>query len=171
MIILDVRERDEFEAEHIPESIFCPLSQFDLLAPGILKNLKNEEVTIMCRTGNRAKMAMNELKKHKVDHLSFAVFEGGIQKWKTEGKTLQGKGSSVPLMRQVQMIASTLIFLAFLGYHFFAPGFIYLALFVGLGLGLSGFIGVCPMISFLQKMPWNNKSRTSSSANQNSCCN
>ena len=33
MIILDVREREEFEAEHISNSISCPLSQFDFMAP------------------------------------------------------------------------------------------------------------------------------------------
>ena len=41
MVILDVREKEEFEAEHIPESISCPLSQFDMLVPGILKNTKD----------------------------------------------------------------------------------------------------------------------------------
>ena len=171
MIILDVREKEEFEAEHIPDSILCPLSQFDLLAPGILKSLKNEDVTIMCRTGNRAKMAMNELKKHEADHLTFKVFEGGIQKWKIEGKPVRGKGAVFPIMRQVQIIASSMIFLAFLGASFIAPNFIYLALFVGFGLALAGYTGFCPMVYILQKMPWNNKRITSCDvSNKTSCC-
>jgi len=171
MIILDVREKEEYEAEHIPDSILCPLSQFDLMAPGILKNIKNEEVIIMCRTGNRAKMAVNELQKHESDHLTFQTYEGGIQKWKSEGKAVRGsgKGAVLPIMRQVQIIASTMIFIAFLGAAFITPSFIYLALFVGFGLAMAGYIGLCPMVFLLQKMPWNNK-RSITCRNKTSCC-
>lgn len=35
-VILDVRERDEFEAEHVPGSISVPLSHLDSVAPGVL---------------------------------------------------------------------------------------------------------------------------------------
>lgn len=157
MIILDVREKEEFEAEHVPDSICCPLSQFDTLAPGILKNLKDSDVVIMCRTGNRAKMAMNELKKLELNIHKFKVYEGGILKWKNENKPIRGKGSVFPIMRQVQIVASSLIFLAFLGQAFIAPSFIYLALFVGGGLAVAGWSGLCPMIFILQKMPWNNR--------------
>ena len=71
MVILDVREKEEFQAEHVAESLFCPLSQFDLLAPGILKNIKESEVVIMCRTGNRATMAINELRRWGADDTLF----------------------------------------------------------------------------------------------------
>lgn len=172
MIILDVREKEEFEAEHIPESILCPLSQFDLQAPGILKNLKTEEeIIVMCRTGNRSKMAINELQKHNISHLRFTTYEGGIQKWKNEGKPLKGRGGSVfPLMRQVQIIASSMIFLAFIAATFVSPEFIYLALFVGFGLALAGYTGFCPVVFLLQKMPWNNKRSGISSGTKNDCC-
>lgn len=171
MIILDVREKEEFEAEHIPESIMCPLSQFDLQAPGILKNLKNEEeIIVMCRTGNRAKMAINELQKHDISHLRFTTYEGGLQKWKSEGKPLKGKGSVFPIMRQVQIVASSMIFLAFIAATFISTGFIYLALFVGFGLALAGYTGFCPMVYILQKMPWNNKRMVPCTVTKNDCC-
>jgi rhodanese-related sulfurtransferase len=170
MIILDVREKDEFEAEHIPESIHCPLSQFDLHAPGILRSLKNEEVLLICRSGNRAQMALNELSKHQSQHLSFRVYEGGIQKWKSEGKSVQGKGSGIPVLRQMQIVASSMIFLAFLGAAFVHPNFVYLALFVGFGLALSGFTGFCPMVFLLQKMPWNTRSAANCNVTKKSCC-
>lgn len=170
MIILDVREKEEFEAEHVPESISCPLSQFDVLIGGLLKNLKNEEVVIMCRSGNRAKMAMNELKKFNSNHLIFSVYEGGIIKWKAEGRTVQGKGAVFPILRQMQIVASMMVFAAFLGAHFIAPGFIYLALMVGFGLALAGFTGFCPMVFLLQKMPWNCKKTGECSTKKTSCC-
>lgn len=170
MIILDVREKEEYEAEHIPGSILCPLSQFDFMAPGILKNIKNEEIIIMCRTGNRAKMAVNELKKHNAEHLQFRPYEGGIQKWKSEGNPVRGKGAVFPIMRQVQMIASSMIFLGFLGSAYINSNLIYLALFVGFGLAMAGFIGICPMALLLQKMPWNNKSMTTCNVKKSGCC-
>lgn len=170
MIIVDVREKEEFEAEHVPESISLPLSQFDLLAPGLLKTLKGNEVSIMCRTGNRAKMALTEFKKLDSQLNGFTCYEGGIVQWKKEGKDVNGKKSIFPLMRQVQIVASTMIFLAFLGFHFIAPGFIYLALFVGGGLALAGYTGFCPMALILQHMPWNNKKTKECSAESKSCC-
>ncbi len=171
MIILDVREKEEFEAEYIPESICCPLSQFDLMAPGILKNIKDSDILIMCRSGNRAKMALNELKKFDVVQHKFTVYDGGILKWKNEGKEIAGKGSFFPIMRQVQIVASSMIFIAFLGSKFIAHDFVYLALFVGFGLALAGYTGFCPMVFILQKMPWNIKKVVGRKmANKPSCC-
>ena len=160
MVILDVRENDEFVDEHVPDSIWCPLSQFDLIAPGILKNMKDSQVVIMCRSGNRAKMALNELKKFDVDQHKFSVYEGGMNQWKAQGKSVRGKGSAFPIMRQVQIVASSMIILAFLASKFLAHDFVYLALFVGCGLAVAGFLGICPMVMILQKMPWNNKRLT-----------
>jgi rhodanese-related sulfurtransferase len=169
MVILDVREKEEYEAEHIPGSIFCPLSQFDLHAKGILKNIKESDVIVMCRSGKRAKMALDELKKHDASHLNFTCFEGGILQWKSEGKPVVAQGKApLPIMRQVQIGASSMIILAFAGSHFIAHDLVYLALFVGFGLALAGWTGICPMVSLLQKMPWNKKSGAVST--NASCC-
>ena len=171
MVILDVREREEFEAGHVPESICCPLSQFDLMAPGILKNIKESDVVIMCRTGIRAKMALNELKKFDVDQHKFTCYEGGMLQWQAQGKAVKGKGSIFPLMRQVQIVASSMIFFAFLASKFINPDFVYLALFVGFGLALAGYTGFCPMAQILQKMPWNNKKiNDCTTTDKPSCC-
>jgi len=171
MVILDVRENIEFEAEHVPDSICCPLSQFDLMAPGILKNIKDSEIVIMCRTGNRATMALNELKKFDVNQHKFSVYDGGMIQWKAQGKAVKGKGAVFPIMRQVQIVASSMIFIAFLASQFLAHDFVYLALFVGFGLALSGYTGICPMVFILQKMPWNNKKNSDGSTNgKPNCC-
>jgi rhodanese-related sulfurtransferase len=171
MVILDVRENEEFEAEHVPDSICCPLSKFDLMAPGILKNIKDSEIVIMCRSGNRAKMALNELKKFDIDQHKFTVYDGGMIQWKAQGKSVRGKGSVFPIMRQVQIVASSMIFIAFLASKFIAHDFVYLALFVGFGLALAGYSGICPMVIILQKMPWNNKKNMERTNNSNpNCC-
>lgn len=170
MMILDVREKEEFEAEHIPESVSLPLTQLDLMAPGILKTIGDQKVIVMCRSGNRARMAMNELKKFNADLSKFEVYEGGILKWKEEGKPVRGKGSIFPIMRQVQIVASSMIFLAFILSKFLAPEFVYLALFVGCGLAVAGWTGFCPMVFILQRMPWNKKQIENCTPNKTGCC-
>ena len=52
MIVVDVREAVEFDAGHIPGSLFNPLSAFDVsLLP------KDKTVILSCRSGNRSKTA------------------------------------------------------------------------------------------------------------------
>jgi len=171
MIILDVREIEEFEAEHVPNSIWCPLSQFDLMAPGILNNIGDSEVVIMCRSGKRANMAISELEKWDLKRHHFTTYQGGLIQWKNEGKPIVGSQSIFPLMRQVQIAASSMIFIAFILSKFLSPEFIYIALFVGFGLALAGYTGICPMVYILQKMPWNNKKTDKNSIPQKpNCC-
>lgn len=157
MVILDVREKEEFEAEHIPDSLFCPLSQLDHVAPGILKNIKDSDVTIMCRSGKRAQLALNEIRKMDHQQHRLSVYEGGILRWKAEGKPVKGKTRVLPLMRQVQLAAGLLVLTGVLGHFFVNSSFVYLAGFVGLGLTLAGSTGFCGMALLLQRMPWNQK--------------
>jgi rhodanese-related sulfurtransferase len=58
MAIIDVREKDEFTQEFIPGSIHLPMSQLDLLAPGILQHVKDDKILIMCKSGNRARLTL-----------------------------------------------------------------------------------------------------------------
>ena len=149
MVILDVREKEEYESEHIPGSILCPMSQLNTMAPGILKNLTSGEVIVMCRTGNRARLAIEELRKYDSRH-SFTCYEGGILHWK-----------------QVQILASTMILLAFILSRTVHPDLIFIALLPGFGLGMAGWTGFCPAAKLLQYMPWN---KASNSDTQKSCC-
>ena len=168
MIILDVRESEEFEAEHIPESLFCPLSRINIMAPALLKNLEPAEITVLCYSGNRATLACEELTKIDERH-TYVPLEGGIEKWKAEGKKVVGNGGIFPILRQVQIFASTMIFIAFLAAHFLNnSNFLYLALFVGFGLAMAGWTGFCPAARLIQLMPWNNKK--TAKVNGNSCC-
>lgn len=168
MLILDVREKEEFEAEHIPGSVFCPLSQLHTLAPGILGNIPGREVTVMCRTGVRAKLAIEELRKISTTH-TFVCYEGGILNWKKNGREILGSGGVFPIMRQVQILASTMIFAAFLLSSLLKnTNFQFLALFVGFGLAMAGWTGFCPAAKILQMMPWNRRSSLKDKNNQ--CC-
>src|ERR1035437_8704485 len=110
-VIIDVRENDEFSAEHIRGSTSVPLSRFNEIAPGVLEGLRDKRLLIICRSGNRA-----ELAKKQIQQLGFGsevdaeVYLGGILEWKKQGKPeVTRKKLILPIMRQVQLIAGVLI--------------------------------------------------------------
>ncbi len=45
-VTIDVRERDEFDAEHVEHSINLPLSEFARVAPGVLRQLEGKSVGV-----------------------------------------------------------------------------------------------------------------------------
>lgn len=56
--MIDVREVDEYENEHIPGSELFPLSRFNVDYQGLGKD---EEIVLICRSGNRSGMAQQFL--------------------------------------------------------------------------------------------------------------
>ena len=85
-IMIDVREKDEFEDEHVAGSILIPLSEFEKNAPAILSKFADHKITVMCRSGKRAGIAKEQALKLGIPGTTFDVYEGGILKWKEEGK-------------------------------------------------------------------------------------
>jgi rhodanese-related sulfurtransferase len=156
-VILDVRERDEFEAEHVEKSINVPLSHFSAIAPGVLNQLNQKNVAILCRGGNRAKLALEQVKQlGYADKITARVYEGGILEWKRLGNpTIVKNSNHLPIMRQVQIVAGALVFVSTLLGVFVAPGFLGVSAFVGAGLVVAGSTGFCGMAILLSKMPWN----------------
>nr|WP_249110270.1 YgaP-like transmembrane domain [Neokomagataea anthophila] len=60
-------------------------------------------------------------------------------------------------MRQVQIVAGSLILIGVLLGLFVAPGFFGLSAFVGTGLIFAGMTGWCGMANVLGAMPWNRR--------------
>lgn len=156
-LYVDVREEDEFLSEHIEGAISIPLSDFDIRAKYVLQEFSKRKIVLICRSGNRAKLAQNQLKDLNINFDVFPeVYEGGMIEWVKKGlPTVRSSSSMMPLLRQVHLAAGLLILLAVLGIFFIHFYFIYLALFVGLGLSFSGLTGFCGMALLLAKMPWN----------------
>lgn len=156
-VIIDVRERDEFDAEHIENSIHVPLSSFLSIAPGLLNQLKERNLVIMCRSGNRAKMAETQIAQlGYADKIRARVYEGGILEWKRQGKaTVGSQKSHLPIMRQVQLVSGLSVFITTCLGAFVHPGFLIIAAFFGAGLSVAGATGYCGMAHLLAVMPWN----------------
>lgn len=80
MVVLDVREAAEYAFNHIPNAISIPLGELDER----LSELKKEdEIFVVCRTGNRSDLAAQKLVKHGFTHVINVV--PGMSHW--TGKT------------------------------------------------------------------------------------
>jgi rhodanese-related sulfurtransferase len=82
--------------------------------------------------------------------------EGGIPSWQQAGLPLRKlKNAPLPLMRQVQIAAGSLVLLGLILSNTVAPAWILLTWFVGGGLVFAGVSGFCGMARLLALMPWN----------------
>ena len=156
-IILDVREQDEFAAEHIPGSIWVPLSQFGHTAPGVLQSMLGKKILFMCRSGARAKLALGQVAQLGFGgQLVAEVYEGGILEWARQGRpVITGRSGHLPILRQVQLTAGTGVLLSVLLGFAVDPGINWIAAFIGAGLMSAGLTGFCGLAKILALMPWN----------------
>jgi len=79
-IVIDVREPDEFAAEHIAGATNLPLSRFD---PAQLPDAGDKTVVLQCAGGKRSAMALGRCQHARAvidTHLA-----GGLGAWKSAG--------------------------------------------------------------------------------------
>ena len=80
IIILDVREQDEFDAGHIPGALLLPYTETEQKAEGILPD-KEQTILVYCRSGRRSKIAAES--PAKLGYTGIKEF-GGIIDWPYE---------------------------------------------------------------------------------------
>jgi hydroxyacylglutathione hydrolase len=81
LLLLDVRERSEWDAGHVPGSLFVPYHDVHGLPDGLDPD---RPVAVMCASGQRAAVAASLLERHgarKVVH----VVDGGVGTWERRG--------------------------------------------------------------------------------------
>ena len=75
---------------------------------------------------------------------------GGLERWQREGLPVERQaGAPLPLMRQVQIAAGSLVLLGLIGSHLWAAAWIGVSWFVGAGLVFAGVSGFCGMARLL----------------------
>ena len=78
VIVLDVREQDEFDTGHIPEAVLLPVGTITKDAAAAVIDDLDTVVLVYCRSGNRSKTASQVL----ADLGYTNVYEfGGINTW------------------------------------------------------------------------------------------
>ncbi len=87
--ILDVRERGEWDAGHIPGSVHEPYHDIDSIPDGIDAS---RPVAVMCGSGQRAAVGASLLQRYGAEHVIHVV-DGGVPKWKREGWPTEQAGT------------------------------------------------------------------------------
>ena len=80
IVILDVREQDEYDEGHIPGAILIPYTAIEDRAEEILTD-KDKQILVYCRSGRRSKIAADALSK--LNYTNVKEF-GGINGWPYE---------------------------------------------------------------------------------------
>jgi rhodanese-related sulfurtransferase len=83
--VLDVRERAEWEAGHIPDSLFCPWHDIDRLPEGLDPD---RPVAVLCASGERAAVAASLVKRHGAGSV-IHVTGGGVPRWEQLGHPVE----------------------------------------------------------------------------------
>jgi rhodanese-related sulfurtransferase len=149
VLLVDVRETDEFAREHIAGATLMPLSSFD---PSRLP--RDRRIIVSCASGRRSQQAAEQLEA--AGFCNIANLQGGLAAWKlADLPTTVDRGRPISLMRQVQITAGALIVLGTVLGVFVSPWFLLIPVFVGGGLLVAGVTDSCLMARMLSKLPYN----------------
>jgi NADPH-dependent 2,4-dienoyl-CoA reductase/sulfur reductase-like enzyme/rhodanese-related sulfurtransferase len=143
--VIDVREPDEYGYERVRQTRNIPLGR---LAQAPVPTPADGPVYVLCQTGARSQQALTMLRQ--AGCADVRVVTGGLQAWKAAGYAVERSKGPLPIMRQVQIVAGSLVLLGAL-----LPGAHWLAAFVGAGLVFAGVSGHCGMAMVLARLPWN----------------
>jgi len=153
-VLIDVRDADEHAREHIPGARHHALSRIDVETP---VRAGDDILVFHCRSGARTSGNAGRLAAAAQNCQAY-ILEGGLDAWKKAGLPVRlDRKQPIEIMRQVQIVAGTLILLGVLLGAFVAPGFYALSAFVGAGLLFAGLSGFCGMARLLALMPWNKR--------------
>lgn len=81
-VIVDVREQDEWNEQHIEGAIFIPLAELENRM-GELEQYKDSPIIMQCRTGRRSNIASKSLIEAGFSNVQ--NLEGGILAWSESG--------------------------------------------------------------------------------------
>jgi glyoxylase-like metal-dependent hydrolase (beta-lactamase superfamily II)/rhodanese-related sulfurtransferase len=149
VFLLDVRSPLEFESERIEGAVSIPVDELEARLEEVPEHA---EVVVVCRTGVRATIAAEALSRAG---RRGRVLEGGLHAWRRAGLPLRQGRKRLPVDRQVQLIAGTMVLAGVTLGTLVSPWFLALAAFFGAGLTFAGATGTCSLALVLLKMPWN----------------
>ncbi|PZQ45833.1 MAG: sulfurtransferase [Micavibrio aeruginosavorus] len=155
-ILIDVREPDEFKAEHIAYAISLPLAGVSNLIEQMQIPI-DRKIIFHCFRGKRGEQACALMQKKNATCSVYNI-EGGINSWKVAGyPVVLSANSKISIFRQVQIIVGlALVTTTLVGFSGQAWGFT-VSGFLGAALTFAGISGWCGLAALLTKAPWNKK--------------
>ena len=147
--VIDVREPVEYASGHIGASRNVPLGRLGQTP------LPAGPLVLVCQSGRRSARGLEQLRA--AGHpFPISDLEGGLPSWEQAGFPLERhRKAPLPLMRQVQIAAGSLVLLGLGLGTWVGPGWLLLSAFVGAGLVFAGVSGFCGMALLLARAPWN----------------
>jgi rhodanese-related sulfurtransferase len=151
--IIDVRDPFEHKSSSISGSINIPLSEI-CSGHEHFKASDNKKIVIHCKSGRRSNLACEKILEEN-PNIEVYNLTGGIDSFKSQGYTTDTSPDTMPIERQVMLTVGIIVFISSLLSLFVSEQFIYLIIFVALGLMNAGITGWCGMAKLLGKLPWN----------------
>jgi rhodanese-related sulfurtransferase len=149
--LIDIREADEFAREHIGGAVSMPLSQVE---QADVKIEAGRTAVFHCKSGMRTEANCARLAS-RIDGDAL-LLDGGLDAWKKAGLPVRDNAKApLPMNRQVQITAGTLVLAGALIGTFIHPAGHALSGLIGAGLIFAGASGWCGMANVLAAMPWN----------------
>ena len=151
-LLVDVREKNEFNAEHIENAINFPQSTFNSIKfSNIIKNNKN--IIIYCQSGRRSLQVCEKL--DNTNNCQIFNLIGGINSWKENGLNTEFRKKLMPIDRQTQIMMGIFIVFSLILSQIYSSYWLIIASIVGLGLINAGITGWCGLSKVINRMPWN----------------
>ena len=147
--LLDVRTAIEFESLHIDGAQNIPLEELESRVGEVPDQTAP---VVVCRSGVRATPAADVLERAG---RRATVLEGGMNAWRRGGLSVIYGRRRLPVDRQVQLIAGTMVLAGVALGAFVNLWFLFLPAFFGAGLTFAGATGTCGLALLLMKAPWN----------------
>ena len=149
-VLVDVREPGEHAREHIAGARLVPLASLD---PAKLADAPVRRIVLHCASGSRSARGAARLAAAGLD---VAHLAGGLPSWIQAGlPVVENRNAPIPIMRQVQIVAGSLVLAGAALGTFVHPGFYAMSAAVGAGLVFAGATGFCGMAAVLSHLPYN----------------
>jgi len=152
-VLIDVREPGMHAAERIAQARSIPLGSLDAAR---LPGAPGQRVVFQCEIGGMSATATQRAMAAGRDDVYNLA--GGISAWKDAGFPIERSANApLPIIRQVQIVAGSLVVLGTVLGATLSPWFLLLSGFVGAGLVFAGSTGICGMAACLMKLPHNRR--------------
>jgi rhodanese-related sulfurtransferase len=137
-ILIDVREVEEYNAEHIGPSELHPLSSFD---PHIIPQGNGKKIIFHCKGGKRSVHAATKWADYLGAPDAFSL-KGGLDAWKKAGlSTLSNEAASRDIQKITYISSGVLVLLGSIAAGVLSPWFLLLPVFAGTVLLYAGIKG------------------------------
>lgn len=92
VVVIDVREQDEFRAGHIPNALGIGRGILEYHIADEVPNT-GQEIILYCRGGNRSALATDSLRQMGYSNVHSII--GGYRKWNEEGRSESTDGAPI----------------------------------------------------------------------------